>query len=59
MKVAIGDFCYDKYEDSDSIKMNFISVMYTRSPKKLFFPVGEFRAKLKLNGKRRHAMCSK
>jgi hypothetical protein len=44
-------------EGSDSIKMNFISAIYTRSPNKLLFPVGEFRAKLKLKGKHRLALC--
>jgi len=48
MKVAMGDFCYDKDEVSDSIKMNFISVIYIRSPNKLLFPVEEFTARLKL-----------
>jgi hypothetical protein len=61
MNVAIGDFCYDKDIGSDSIKMNSISVIYeyTRSPNKLLLTVGEFRAKLKLKGKRRLALCNR
>jgi len=59
MTVAIGDFCYDKDEGSDSIKMKFISVICTRSPNKLLFPVEEFTAKLKLKGKSRIALRSR
>jgi len=57
MKAAFGDFCSDKDEGSDSIKINIISIIYTRNPNKILFPVGEFRAKLKLKGKRRLVLC--